>query len=325
MRSLSAGLIVIGENINTTRRIRATSTNIVKTDGKIGYAYIDLDGTRRCLDITDIYPKDPAKLQTGRVGHIGQAIRKRDLDFIRWAILSQERAGAQIIDLCVDELSVEPDERHDFMRWLVKTAQAISSISFAIDSSDPQTIMAGLEVYDRSKGRPALNSVSLERGRDVLIQLGKDEDCFIFANGSGAGGMPQDADERVENMTACMALMDKANVPMQDRFLDPLVFPVGAGPQFGRHFLTAVHELRQRFPDVHIFGGLSNVSFGLPKRKLLNHAFITLSIVNGCDAIMIDPLMNDPKEYVEFELAANVMTGKDEYAPNFLKFVRAGT
>jgi cobalamin-dependent methionine synthase I len=325
MPSLPTGLFVIGENINTTRRIKANSPNIVKSDGKFGYAYVDLDGTRRLLDITDIYPKDPAKLQVARVGHIGQAIRKRDLNFIRWAILSQERAGAHIIDLCVDELSVEPEERHDFMRWLVKTAQAISSVSFAIDSSDPQTIMAGLETYDRSKGRPALNSVSLEPGRDVLIQLGKDESCFIFANGSGAGGMPQDAQERVENMTACMALMDKANVPMQDRFLDPLVFPVGAGPQFGRHFLDAVHELRQRFPDAHIFGGLSNVSFGLPKRKLLNHAFITLAIANGCDAIMIDPLMNDPREYVEFELAANVMTGKDEYALNFLKFVRAGS
>jgi 5-methyltetrahydrofolate--homocysteine methyltransferase len=258
------------------------------------------------------------------VGHIGQAIRKRDLNFLRWAILSQERAGANIIDLCVDELSVEPDERHEFMRWLIKTAQSISDISFAIDSSDPLTIMAGLEVYDRTKGRPALNSVSLEPGRDVLIQLGKDENCFIFANGSGSGGMPQDADERVANMTACMALMDKANVPMLDRFLDPLVFPVGAGPQFGRHYLDAVRELRLRFPEVHIFGGLSNVSFGLPKRKLLNHAFITLAIVNGCDAIMIDPLMNHPREYVEFGLAANVMTGKDEYAPNFLRYVRAG-
>ena len=134
--------------------------------------------------------------------------------------------------------------------------------------------------------------------------------------------MPQDADERVHNLTACMDLMDRAGVPMKDRFLDPLVFPIGAGPQFGRHYLEAVRELRARFPDVHIFGGLSNVSFGLPQRNLLNHAFITLAIVNGCDAIMIDPLMNDPKEYIKFGLAADVMTAKDEYATNFLKFVR---
>lgn len=323
MADENGGLIVIGENINTTRRIRATSKNVVKEDGKVGWAYTDLDGTRRMLDITDIYPDDPAKVQTERIGHIGQGVRKQDLDFLRWAILSQVEAGATIVDLCVDELSVYPEERHEYMRWIVKTAQQISDVSFAIDSSDPETIRYGLEVYDRSKGRPAINSVSLEPGRDVLIQLGKDEDCFIFANGSGDSGMPQDADERVNNLSGCMDLMDKAGVPMGDRFLDPLVFPVGAGPEFGKHYLDSVKMLREKYPDVHIFGGLSNVSFGLPRRKLLNHAFITLAIVAGCDAIMIDPLMNPSHEYKEFVIAARVMTSEDEYALNFLKYVRA--
>ena len=135
--------------------------------------------------------------------------------------------------------------------------------------------------------------------------------------------MPQDAQQRTDNLTNCMALMDAAHVPMEDRFLDPLVFPVGAGPQFGKHYLDAVKMLRERFPDVHIFGGLSNVSFGLPRRKFLKWpAFITLAIISGCDAIMIDPLMNSPVDYIEFQVAANVMTAKDEYALNFLKFVR---
>lgn len=322
MAKRGPGLIVIGENINTTRRIKANSPNIVKEDGKVGYVYNDLDGTRRMLDITDIYPTDPAKVATARIGHIGQAVRKKDLHFLKWAILAQERVGSHIIDLCVDELSVYPEERREFMRWMVKTAQALSDVSFAIDSSDPETIKAGLEVYDRSKGKPAINSVSLEAGRDVLVQLGKDENCYVFANGSGASGMPQNAEERVENLTQCMAMMDKVGLPMDDRFLDPLVFPVGAGPQFGKHYLDSVKMLRERFPAVHIFGGLSNVSFGLPRRKLLNHAFITLAIVNGCDSIMIDPLMNPPKEYVEFLIAADVMTSKDEYAINYLKYVR---
>ena len=317
------GLIVIGENINTTRRIRANSKNIVQEDGKVGWAYTGLDGTRRLLDITDIYPEDPKEVANGRIGHIGQGVRKQDLDFLTWAIKSQEAAGATIIDLCVDELSVYPEERHEYMRWIVRTAQSISDVSYAIDSSDPETIMAGLEVYDRSKGRPAINSVSLEEGRDVLIQVGKDENCWVFANGSGTDGMPQDDKERVEHLTGCMELMDKVGLPMEDRFLDPLVFPVGAGPQYGRDFLEAVKTLRETFPDVHIFGGLSNVSFGMPRRKLLNHAFITLAIVYGCDAIMIDPLMNPSHEYKEFQLAADVMTAKDEYGLQYLGYIRA--
>jgi 5-methyltetrahydrofolate--homocysteine methyltransferase len=321
-KSQKSKLIVIGENINTTRRIKADSPNIAKEDGKIGYVYKDLDGSRKILDITDIFPQDPNKLKTERIGHIGQAIRKKDLNFLKWAILSQVNAGAEIVDLCVDELSVYPEERLEYMRWTVKTAQQLADVSFALDSSDPKAIQAGLEVYDRTKSRPAINSTSLEAGRDVLMELAREHKCMLFANGSGASGMPQNAEQRVTNMSQCMELMDKARVPMEDRYLDPLVFPVGAGPQYGKDYLDAVGELRKRFPKVHIFGGLSNVSFGLPRRKLLNDAFIRLAIMRGCDAIMIDPIMNAPLDYVEFKYAADVMTADDEFAIQFLKYVR---
>jgi 5-methyltetrahydrofolate--homocysteine methyltransferase len=120
-----------------------------------------------------------------------------------------------------------------------------------------------------------------------------------------------------------MEIMDKVGLPMDDRYLDPLVFPIGAGPDYGNDYLDAVRLLREKYPEVHIFGGLSNVSFGLPRRKLLNQAFITLAILAGCDAIMIDPIMNPPIEFVEFKLAADVMTAQDEYAVSYLKYIRA--
>lgn len=317
-------LIVIGENINTTRRIRADSKNIVKRDDKVFYRYTDLDGSEGLLDVTAQYPDEQTKIASARVGHIGQGVRDQDLRFLKWAILSQVNAGAHIVDLCVDELSVYPEERHEFMRWMVKTAQKICpEVVFAIDSSDPQTIRAGLETYDMSLSRPAINSVSLEPGRDVVIDIGKEAGAYIFANGSGAAGMPQDAQERVDNLSRIMTMMDECGVPHEDRFLDPLVFPIGAGPDYGNHFLDAVRELRERYPDAHIFGGLSNVSFGLPRRKLLNHAFITLAIMAGCDSVMIDPIMNHPMDYVEFKYATNVMTATDEFGLKFLKYVRA--
>lgn len=324
MSALDNALIkVIGENINTTRRIRADSKNIVKKDGKVYWRYDDLDGSEGLLDVTSQYPEDEKKVATARIGHIGQGVRDQDMNFLTWAILAQVDAGAHIIDLCVDELSVYPEERHEFMRWIVKTAQKIGpEVSFAVDSSDPETLKAGLEVYDMSLSRPAVNSVSLEPGRDIVIDIARDANAYVFANGSGESGMPQDAAERVANLTRLMEMMDERKVPMEDRFLDPLVFPIGAGPDFGNHFLDAVKELRQKYPDVHIFGGLSNVSFGMPRRKLLNHAFITLALVAGCDALMIDPLMNPAHEYTELKYAADVMTATDEYGLRYLKYVR---
>ena len=155
--------------------------------------------------------------------------------------------------------------------------------------------------------------------------MAKEHNALLFANASGNAGMPQNAEERVENLTTCMEMMDVDDIPMEDRYLDPLVFPIGAGPEFGMHYLDAVGTLRERFPEVHLFGGHSNVSFGLPQRKLMNDVFVSLSIQAGCDAVMIDPIMNNPGALQDFMFAANALTGKDEYSMKYLKHIRAKT
>ena len=118
-------------------------------------------------------------------------------------------------------------------------------------------------------------------------------------------------------------MMDAGGIAMEDRFLDPLVFPVGAGPDFGKHYILAVRQLREEFPDVHIFGGHSNVSFGLPRRKLLNQVFVSLAIAAGCDSVMVDPIMNPPREFIEFRFAAQALMADDAYSVRYLKYIRS--
>ncbi len=323
MKVAGDGLIIIGENFNATRKIKITSPKVIQKDGKVGIGYTDLDGNKRVLDVTKVIPEDPNKRSNFAIPHIAEAMRQNDMSYMRWAIKNQERHGAHIIDLCVDEMSVYPEERFEWMAKLVKTAQGITDAVVAIDSSDPATIKAGLEAHDSTKGRPAINSVNLENGRQVLVDMAKERNAILFANASGANGMPQNAEQRVEHLEGCMALMDRGNIPMDDRYLDPLVFPIGAGPDFGQHYLDAVATIRKRYPEVHIFGGHSNVSFGLPERKMLNFTFIALSVLAGCDSLMIDPIMNPPKEINDFAFAANALTGRDEYSVKYLKYTRA--
>lgn len=323
MKIAGDGLVVIGENFNATRKIRITSPKVVQANGKVGIGYTDLDGNKRVLDVTSVIPEDPNKRQGFMIPHIAEACRQKDMNYIRWAIKNQERHGAHIIDLCVDEMSVYPEERFEWMAWLVRTAQSVTDAIVAIDSSDSKTIHAGLEAHDSKKGRPAINSVNLEPGRQVLVDMAKERNAILFANASGENGMPQNAEQRVANLEGCMKMMDAGGIPMDDRYLDPLVFPIGAGPDFGRHYLDAVREVRKRYPEVHIFGGHSNVSFGLPERKTLNFTFIALSVLAGCDALMIDPIMNPPREINDFMFAANALTGADEYSVKYLKYTRA--
>jgi 5-methyltetrahydrofolate--homocysteine methyltransferase len=340
------GLIVIGENFNTSRKIKGSSPRVVNEGEKYFLTYTDLDGKKGSLDITDGFPEDPKEQKNFMIPHITHAIKNDDKNYINWIVKNQEKHGAHFIDLCVDEISYYPEERLEWMQVAVKTMQSMTNKPLALDSSDSETIKIGLEVYDRSISRPAINSVNLEPPRLPLIQMSKDLDTYLFANAGGADGMPADDKERTDNLVALMDMMDEVSVPMDDRYLDPLVFPIGANPLFGNHYLDSVRTLREMYPEVHLFGGHSNASFGLPGRKVLNNAFITMAFHAGCDSVMIDPVMNsidgidaasvalrmdsiesssenDSQENIEFKLGVEVLTGKDDFSMNFIKYWRS--
>lgn len=317
------GLIIIGENFNTSRKIRGSSPRVVIGDGKVSLTYPKDDGTKGAMDITDIFPEDEAEQKKFPIPHITHAMKSKDLDYMRWIVTAQEKAGAHFIDLCVDEITHYPEERIEWMQWAVKTVQGFTDKPLALDSSDSNTIQAGLEVYDRDKSRPAINSLNLEEPRLPLIPMAKEMDTYLFVNAGGASGMPADDKERTENMVKLMDMIDEHDIPMDDRYLDPLVFPIGANPEFGNHYLDSVSALREKYPEVHIFGGHSNASFGLPGRKVLNNAFISLSILAGCDALMIDPVMNPTVGFLEFKLGTDVLTAKDEFSMKYIQYWRS--
>jgi 5-methyltetrahydrofolate--homocysteine methyltransferase len=317
------GLIIIGENLNATRKIKGSSPRILQEGDRRYLPYSDLSGTKRGLDLTDAFPADAAEHAGAMIPYVAQCLRNKDLTYLEAAVDMQIEAGAHIIDLCVDEMSPYPEQRMEWMRWLVQTVQRMTDAIVSIDSSDPLTIEAGLQVHDPKKSRPFINSVNLEEGRSVLHAMATEYHAYLAGNASGRSGMPYSAQERVENLLQLSQQMDEHGIAMEDRFLDALVFPVGAGPEYGQHYLDAVRQLRDTFPEAHIFGGHSNVSFGLPERKVLNDAFLILSIMAGCDTLMVDPLMNPPKEYLEFKLAAEALTGKDEYSLNYLAYHRS--
>jgi 5-methyltetrahydrofolate--homocysteine methyltransferase len=315
-------LDIIGENFNTSRRIKATSPRVVKDGDMVKLNYVNLKGEKAFLDVTSLYPEDPSQLKKTQLVHVAQAMRNKDLAYIEWVILRQIEAGANIIDICVDEICVDEEERHEWMRWISAIVQKMADVTFAVDSSDPVTVTAGLEVYDCTKSRPAINSVNLEIGRDVLIPLAKKYDALLLANASGRDNIPTSKEERVDNLDQIMAMMDEEDIPMDHRYLDPLCFPVGAAADAPLHYLDACSELRAKYPEVHIFGGHSNTSFGMPQRKVLNSAFIIRSIIAGCDTLMIDPVMNEIKQFDDFKLANDVLMGTDMMGMDYITHFR---
>jgi 5-methyltetrahydrofolate--homocysteine methyltransferase len=121
-------------------------------------------------------------------------------------------------------------------------------------------------------------------------------------------------------------------VPLNDVYVDPLVYPIAVERSYGNHYLDAVRALREAYGDeLHITGGLSNVSFGLPKRRLINDTFIHLALDAGIDSGIIDPIQTKLGGVFELDtesepvrLASDMLLGRDDYCVEYIQAFRDG-
>ena len=175
-----------------------------------------------------------------------------------------------------------------------------------------------------------VNSVALERLETLDLIAEHDAKCIISA--ASESGMPENAEERLENATRVVDAASDRGIGYQDMYIDPLFFPVSVDKAYGPHALEAVTKLRTRFgSDVHITGGMSNVSFGLPKRALVNETFVKLVVEAGADSGIIDPIqvkidraMNLDMESPRVRYAINLLEGRDDFAMDFIAAFRNG-
>lgn len=320
------GMILLAENLNATRKVKATGKKIVDLgNGKKGYPYQGRNGEEKYLDMTRMLETEAVQA-SGMVGYIATGIVNKDEEFIAAMAEAQVRQGADYLDCCVDEISPWQKERIGHMRWLVKTVQKYARTPLSIDSSDPETIKAGVETYDGSVGKPLINSVNLEENRLPILKIVEEGGAQVLGNASGRAALPRNIEERVQNLSELMGLMDRHQIPLEHRTLDPLLMPVGTNPEYGVFFLESCRRLREKFgPRFHLTGGFSNVSFGLPNRRLLNEAMVYLAREAGCDTAFIDPLQIRgfrPGDE-DFQKAIAALKGEDMFCAEFIGYCRS--
>lgn len=332
--------VVIGENVHTTRIVRRPGPLVERDEsGREAIRFTDETGTSRRLPV----PEEELRTQEyeeGRIKHVRAAVRlgmtgsdgDRDagIAYLRALALAQLESGAHFLDVNVDEYSHRLAEQIETMRWLVRLLGPAVPIPLSIDSSNLEIIEAGMEAAAEGGVAPMLNSASLERveALDVAAAAGG----AVIVTAAGESGMPSNAAERVENATRMTELAVAKGIPLEQIYIDPLVFPISVDGEFGEHCLAAIRELRRRFgPDVHITGGMSNVSFGLPNRRLINDAFLLLAVDAGADSGIVDPVtsridhvLSADRSSRAFQLAFDVLTGADRHCRAYMKAYRAG-
>ncbi len=251
---------------------------------------------------------------------VGQAIANKDRDFIQNLAKRQEAAGVDFIDVNVGLSHSSWGTPEAAMEWLVESVQSVTSKPLVIDSDGPEVIEAGLRAYRGD--RIMVNSVNAEAERLQSIgPLAAEKGAMLVALAMGQDGITKTVDERI---AACDVIMESLK-PMgvrEDRVLfDPLVLPVSVDTAQASITLKTIERIKSRFPSAGTIIGLSNVSYGLPGRGLVNRAFLMMAAASGLDAAILNPLDARAMSYVK---AARMLLGKDPACRSYVRAFRAG-
>ncbi len=247
---------------------------------------------------------------------IAQMITTQDAAGIQKVAQEQVAAGAGYLDV---NAGVFCGKEHEYLPWLVTVVQSAVDVPCCIDSPDPAALEAAIRVH---KGVPMINSISLEKERyDRVLPTVADSDRKVVALCMSDGGMPETTDQRLAIADKLITGLVKHNIPLDNIYVDPLVQPVSTNRLFGLAFLEAIEAIVTRFKGVHTMCGLSNISYGLPERKLLNHTFMAMAITRGLDGAIMNPM---DRKMMASILAAENLIGRDDYSMRYLKAFRKG-
>ena len=255
------------------------------------------------------------KINTSRKS-IEEAVERRDAAFIAKVARDQAEAGAHYIDVNAGTFL---DQEVECLCWLVDTVQSEVDRPLCLDSPNPRALS---EAIKRHKGEPMVNSISLEEDRfRSLLPVITSRPCHVVALCMARTSMPTTVEERVEVGSQLIEKLTDEGIPLEKIYVDPLVQPVSVDTGMGIATLGAISRIMADFPGVRTICGLSNISFGLPGRHLINRSFLALCLSYGLSAAILDPT---DKQLVATLLAVEMLLGQDEYCEHYIDAYQNG-
>ena len=246
---------------------------------------------------------------------IREAVLARDAAYIREIAIKQQQAGAHMLDVN----GGVPDQEAECLAWLIGVVKDAVDLPLCLDSSDSLALRAALPLVGRSV---MVNSVNNEEGRiEAMLPLLREHKAKVIALCMGSGGPPKGLDDRLAAGVHLVDRLTDAGIALDDIYVDPCVIPISTGDEHGAAVADAIGEIMRRYPGVHTSVGLSNVSFGLPARKLLNEAFLLLLVSRGLDAAILDPC---DRQLMAGLTAAEALLGRDNHCLRYLRAFREG-
>lgn len=240
-----------------------------------------------------------------------EALKTEDFGVIKAMATGQVDAGADILDVNVvtpgvDEAAILPK--------VVEIVMGEVQVPLCIDINNPAALKEALQIY---QGKPLVNSVS---GEDAslheILPLVKEYGTAVIGLTLDDEGIPKEADRRVEIAHKIVAKAEEYGIPREDVIIDSLALTIGSDSNAGLVTLETIRKVKEQL-GVNQTLGASNISFGLPNRRLLNQAFLAIAIASGltCPTVNVDHVRSTVR-------AADLSLGRDRFAMRYIQDFR---
>ena len=239
-----------------------------------------------------------------------QALIEDDMDYILSQALEQVSAGSDILDVNVGLPQIDEPK---MLKKTVLSLQEIVELPLQIDSSDPVAIESALRVYN---GKAIVNSVNGEqKSLDTILPIVAKYGAAVVGLTLDENGIPQTAQQRIDIAKKILKEAEKYGIPKRDIFIDCLTLTASAQQEQVTETLKALNVVKNELGLKTVLG-VSNISFGLPSRELVNSTFLTMAMQNGLDLPIINPNIASMSGAVR---AFRLLNSYDKNSEEFIK------
>ena len=237
-----------------------------------------------------------------------EALQNGDLELVRKEASNQVQAGANVLDINVGILDVDET---DLLPKVVRIVMDTVDVPLCLDSTNPMALEAALKVY---KGKPLINSVTGQKhSLQRILPLVKEYGTAVIGLTMDDNGIPGDVNQRVSIAHKIVERAEAIGISRKDVIIDSLAFAVGANTEAGLVVIEAICRIKAEL-GVNLTLGVSNISFGLPDRSLLNNVFLTIAIAMGVNCPIVDIA-----KIRKSVLATDLILNRDRYAKRYVK------
>lgn len=244
---------------------------------------------------------------------LAETMARGDFSVVQEDALKQVEAGAHVLDV---NAGIPGGDEPVLLRGAAQAVLEVVDVPLCFDTADPDALKAALEIYP---GKALINSTTAEEHMMARVfPLAQQFNAAVIGVISDESGVPTTPEARLEVARKLVNRAGDFGIPPEDIVIDCLALTVGADHNAGRVTLDAMKLVRQEL-GVNLNLGASNVSFGLPDRKILNIAYLALAIGSGLTTAITDPTVPEIQTAI---LACDLLTGRDEYAMRWIKAYR---